>query len=173
VASFNRKRSSKKFTPPKLMLTSMMDMFTIILIFLLFSFSKDTEKLPLSKDIQLPSSNTQTSYEDSIKVVLSSNKLTLNDEVIATLDKDKILGLDPDKPEQSELYARLRSLWEDRFQQTNGKPEDRHVLFLCDKHHSFKTINTVIKTAGMAGYPNFQLAVLKGRKDSGNNNQLP
>jgi biopolymer transport protein ExbD len=35
------------------------------------------------------------------------------------------------------------------------------LLFLCDKQHTFRSINHVIKTAGMAGFPNFQFAVLK------------
>jgi biopolymer transport protein ExbD len=165
VALGNRKNRSKKFSPPKLMLTSMMDMFTIVLIFLLFSFSKETEKLRIAKDIQLPSSSAQTSYSDSIKVVLSSKELRLNDEVLAILDQQNILGLDPENPKASSLFHRLNSLREETVEQTSEEPKDRHILFLCDKRHSFKMINTVIKTAGMAGYPNFQFAVLEGRKD--------
>ena len=39
MALGNMRSRDKKFVPPKLMITSMMDMFTIILIFLLFQFS--------------------------------------------------------------------------------------------------------------------------------------
>ena len=39
-----------------------------------------------------------------------------------------------------------------------------HVLFLCDRSHSFRTINTVIKAAGLAGYPNFQFGVLEEKQ---------
>jgi hypothetical protein len=48
------RQRSKKFVPPKLMITSMMDMFTIILIFLLFQFSEKPETIHLMKDIELP-----------------------------------------------------------------------------------------------------------------------
>ncbi len=36
-----------------------------------------------------------------------------------------------------------------------------HILLLCDKRHSFKTINDIVKIAALAGYPNFQFGVLK------------
>ncbi len=165
MALGNRKNRSHQSSPPKLMLTSMMDMFTIVLIFLLFSFSEETEKLRIAKDIQLPRSSAQTGYADSIKIVLSSNELRLNDEVMALLDQQNILGLDPENPKESSLFHRLKSLREETIEQTSEEPKERHILFLCDKRHSFKMINTVIKTAGMAGYPNFQFAVLEGRKD--------
>ena len=79
------KRRSKKFVPPKLMLTSMMDMFTIILIFLLFSFSENPEHIKLDKDLELPRSSSKAEYSDAVKLLLSKKELRLNDELIATI----------------------------------------------------------------------------------------
>jgi biopolymer transport protein ExbD len=163
VALGRRKRKPKKFVPPKLMLTSMMDMFTIILIFLLLSFSENPETLRLDKNLELPHSSAELGYQKTIQIVLSKNELRLNDEVMAEVRGHSILGLSPDDPAASTLYQRLKTK---RTEQTAGTPEDHtdqapHILFLCDKSHSFKTINSVIKAAGMAGYPNFQFAVLE------------
>jgi biopolymer transport protein ExbD len=163
VALGRRKREPKKFVPPKLMLTSMMDMFTIILIFLLLSFSENPETLRLDKNLELPHSSAELGYQKTIQIVLSKNELRLNDEVMAEVRGHSILGLSPDDPAASTLYQRLKTK---RTEQTAGTPEDHtgqapHILFLCDKSHSFKTINSVIKAAGMAGYPNFQFAVLE------------
>ena len=47
MALGSQNRQKRKTVPPKLMLTSMMDMFTIILIFLLFSFSEEPETIKL------------------------------------------------------------------------------------------------------------------------------
>lgn len=163
MALGKRKRQSQKFVPPKLMLTSMMDMFTIILIFLLFSFSENPETLKLDTDLELPHSSAELGYQKTIKIVLSKKELRLNDEVMAEVKNHQIVGLTADDLTTSTLYQRLKAK---RAEQTASPPdvenrEAPHILFLCDQAHSFKTLNTVIKTAGMAGYPNFQFAVLE------------
>jgi biopolymer transport protein ExbD len=163
VALGSRKRKPQKFVPPKLMLTSMMDMFTIILIFLLFSFSENPETINLNKNLELPRSSAELGYQKTIQIVLSKNELILDHEVMAEVQGQSILGLNPDDPTASTLYRRLKT---QRAEQSVGTAGDAggqapHILFLCDKSHSFKTINSVIKAAGMAGYPNFQFAVLE------------
>lgn len=164
MALGRRKRKPQKFVPPKLMLTSMMDMFTIILIFLLFSFSEDPVDIRLDKNLELPHSSAELGYQKTLQIVLSKNELRLNDEVMAEVQGHCIMGLRPDDLTSSTLYQRLKAR---RSEQTAGAPDGMpaeqapHILFLCDKSHSFKTINNVIKAAGMAGYPNFQFAVLE------------
>jgi hypothetical protein len=159
----------KPFVAPKLMITSMMDMFTIILIFLLFSFSDDPEKIQLENDLELPHSSAEEKYDDSIQLVFSKGSLILDGEIIATLKEGRLEGLNPDNPKASDLYQRLvshKALLETQEQrpdidQKEIKETKNQILFLCDKMHTFKIINPVIKTAGLAGFPNFQFAVLK------------
>ena len=155
------KKRSQKFVPPKLMLTSMMDMFTIILIFLLFSFSENPEDLKLDKDLELPTSTAEGEYQETIKIVLSQKELRLNDEVMAAVQGRKIAGLTNDNLESSSLFQGLKTFRIESEKSENDQAPPTHILFLCDKSHSFQTINRVIKTAGLAGYPNFQFAVLE------------
>lgn len=164
--AFGEKGKKKGFIPPSLQITSMMDMFTIILIFLLTSYSSNPETLDLDKQVSLPESHAKLDYKDSIKLVLTKEKLMLDGKLIATLKDGDIVGL-------NKLYTALEShrnkddkLKEKILSEKNdGKevPEEKkqHILFLCDKKHSFKTINSVVKTAGRAGYPNFQFAVIE------------
>ena len=147
------------------MLTSMMDMFTIILIFLLCSFSDDPEVPGGLKELELPRSTAEAGYSDSIQIVLSQEQLKLNEDVMAEVEKETIVGLDPDNLKESTLYTQLRDLYDESQTTEGGDENPRHVLFICDKRHSFKTINTVIKTAGLAGFPKFQFAVLEGLKE--------
>lgn len=160
MALGDRRRKKQKYLPPKLMLTSMMDMFTIILIFLLFSFSENPETLNLGKNLDLPRSNSQAGYQQAIKIVLSKTELLVNDEVMAEVQNHEIVGLPVEDLKSSSLFQRLKT-----YRETNkledSEAEAQHVLFMCDKTHSFTTINTVIKTAGLAGFPNFQFAVLE------------
>lgn len=160
MALGDRNRQKRKVSPPKLMLTSMMDMFTIILIFLLFSFSEDPETIQLGKELELPHSTAEAKYQKAIKIVLTKSELRLNEEVMSEVRNQQIIGLAPEDLENSALYQRLKTY------RSINKIEDpdaqaAHILFLCDENYSFNTINTVIKTAGMAGYPNFQFAVLE------------
>ncbi|MDY7034065.1 MAG: biopolymer transporter ExbD [Thermodesulfobacteriota bacterium] len=155
------KRHSKQFVPPKLHITSMMDMFTIILIFLLFSFSNKPETINIDKNLKLPESIAKLDRKESIKLVLSLTNLTLEDEVIASVKDGKIVGLDPHKLKESNIYQKLKVYREEEIESEDEGEARKHVIFLCDKRLSFKIINTVIKAAAMAGYPNFQFAVLK------------
>lgn len=155
------KSRSQKFAPPKLMLTSMMDMFTIILIFLLFSFSENPEDLKLDKDLELPTSTAKGEYQETVKIVLSQNELRLNDEIMAAVEGRQIAGLTNDNLENSPLFQGLKTFRIESEESEEDQEPPQHVLFLCDKSHSFQTINRVIKTAGLAGYPNFQFAVLE------------
>jgi biopolymer transport protein ExbD len=175
------------------MITSLMDMFTIILIFLLFSFSDNPETIALDTNIDLPKSEAKLDHEKCIRLVFTRDSLKLEDEVIATVQEGQIIGLDPENLKASELYKKLRKIYEaadtadsptlsketveaqdftssaDEASSAGGgavgekknAEKKKPLLFLCDKQHTFKSINQVIKTAGMAGFPNFQFAVLK------------
>jgi biopolymer transport protein ExbD len=161
VALRKHRRTRQKFVPPKLMLTSMMDMFTIILIFLIFSFSENPENMQLGDDLELPSSNTEAEYSKAIKIILSKKDLRINDEIMAEVQDHQIMGMVADDLKSSALYQRLKTSRQEFVPPDDDPDQTPHVLFLCDKSYSFKTINQVIKTAGMAGYPNFQFAVLE------------
>jgi biopolymer transport protein ExbD len=161
MALGNMRNHSQKFVPPKLMITSMMDMFTIILIFLLFQFSEKPETITLMKDIELPKSTAKMEHEENIKLVLTQNGLHIGEELIAQVQKGRIIGLDLQNPKASVLYQRLAQQLANSLVETGTTQPKNHILLLCDKRHSFKTINSIVKTAALAGYPNFQFGVLK------------
>jgi biopolymer transport protein ExbD len=111
--------------------------------------------------IQLPRSSAQAQFQDNIRLVVSENSLWFGNEVIAEVKDGQVIGLNPNNLQGSVLFQKLKACRQqiDRFAE-QGADKD-HVLFLCDKRLSFKTINSIIKTAGMAGFPNFQFGVLK------------
>ncbi len=89
MALGKRRKRSKQLITPKLQITAMMDMFTIILIFLLFSFSNKPETMTLDKDLDLPKSIAKMDYRETIKLVLSQKSLKLEDKVVAKLKNGK------------------------------------------------------------------------------------
>jgi biopolymer transport protein ExbD len=156
-----RRKRTNQFAIPKLQITAMMDMFTIILIFLLFSFSDRPETMTIDKDLELPESQSKMDYRETIKLVLSPKNLKLENKVIARLENGQIIGLHPDKVEESVLYKELRQYRAKNDIPATGEKREAPILFLCDKRVPFKTINRIVKTAGLAGFPDFQFAVLK------------
>jgi biopolymer transport protein ExbD len=161
MALGNMRSRAKKFVPPKLMITSMMDMFTIILIFLLFQFSEKPETIHMMEDIELPKSTAKMDHTETIKLVLTQNSLHINDDLIAQVIKGRIIGLNAQNPKASVLYQMLEKQSAKAVEELDEKQPKDHILLLCDKRHSFRTINDIVKTAALAGYPNFQFAVLK------------
>lgn len=157
MALGQRRKNRAAFTPPKLQLTSMMDMFTIILIFLLFSFSNNPEQLKLGNELVLPGSSSKLDYKDSIRLILTKNELRLDDKVVARVEGETVTGLDG-------LYTALKNyriVADDLKREVNPETRKEHILFLCDRTHSFKVVNAIMKTAGRAGYPNFQFGVVE------------
>ncbi len=171
-----------EFVPPKLQITAMMDMFTIIVFFLMFSYTDQPNDIDLDKDISLPQSQARIDYHDAIKLVLTQSVLKIDDRIVATVSEGQVSDLNPEKPESSALFLTLKSLHEQHRQRsgsaavdTGAPPQTReeaaqpvqpkeshqHLLFFCDRALPFKTINQVVKTAALAGYANFQLAVLE------------
>jgi biopolymer transport protein ExbD len=143
-----------------------MDMFTIILIFLLFSFSENPETITLGKDMELPESSSKTDYNEAVKIVLSKNEIRLNEEWIGSIEKTKIAGMESSELESSALYQRLKTYRSEFERNKTAKGQAPHIFLICDKSHSFKTVNSIIKTAGLAGYPNFQFAVLESGREA-------
>ena len=129
MALGRRRKSARTFVPPKLMLTSMMDMFTIILIFLLFSFSESPEKIKLGEDLQLPRSTAEVKYQQALKIILTKTELRINDEVMAKVNHEEIEGLSGKDLQSSELFKRLKRFRSDMKAKENDKQEQPHVLF--------------------------------------------
>jgi len=161
MRQYGTKRAARSFNPPKLNITSMMDMFTIILIFLLFSFSSKPEITGLEKNMELPQSTAKTDLQETIKLILSRSTLKMEDEVIAEISKGTIVGLDPENLKSSELFQGLAQRAASKTEHGTEPAEPAPILLLCDRRLPFKTINQITKTAALAGYPNFQFAVLK------------
>ncbi|MBN1906346.1 MAG: biopolymer transporter ExbD [Deltaproteobacteria bacterium] len=158
-------RRRKQSVTPKLMLTSMMDMFTIVLLFLLCSLSDKPESIRLDKDLELPKSSAEIDYDQNLKLVLTRSQLMIDDEKVAEVKNGMISGVDEKDLKKSLLYKRLKETFEKSKETAADSNEDnakeQEIVFVCDKSHEFKVINQVIKTAGLAGYPNFQFAVLQ------------
>ncbi|SMF63085.1 Biopolymer transport protein ExbD/TolR [Alteromonadaceae bacterium Bs31] len=167
---------NRDFVPPTLQITAMMDMFTIIVFFLLFSYSDRPDEIDLEKTIDLPVSSAERDYDNVLKVFVSSEAVKIDEQLVAEIRQGRVMGYDPEKPKESGIYKALLKIREKEIRENQmqelgtskndkveaeqeDKPKMAQVLFFCDRTVPFKAINTVMKTIGMAGYPNMQFAV--------------
>jgi biopolymer transport protein ExbD len=139
-----------------------MDVMTIILIFLLFSFSSQDQNLRLAKDMELPKSTSEKPFKWAINITLTENELMVEDLTVCRYKNGQFgdIGDDPDKIVL--LYKQLTDLKSlEKYREVDRDASEPVVIFQADKKHKFDTIYKVMKTAAMAGYPNFRFAVLK------------
>jgi biopolymer transport protein ExbD len=139
-----------------------MDMMTIILIFLLFSFSAQDQNIRMEKDIELPNSNSEKPFKWAINIMVSQKQLKVEDELVCPLKNGRFVAKKEESGKVVPLFDRLVKLKDvEEYRNVDRDTEEPVVIFHADKKHRFETIYTIMKTAAMAGYPNFRFAVLK------------
>ena len=147
----------------KLNITSMMDMFTIILVFLLFSFSTQDQNVVIEKDLTLPVSTSELDVKWSINVTLTKDELRVDKNVIANIKDNEFISAKVEGNKILPLYNVLEKYKNiDEFEKvTENNDRNKILLFQIDKDVSYKILNKVLKTSGMAGYPDFRFIVQK------------
>lgn len=162
----NPLKSGKKSGNSELNLTAMVDMFTVIVIFLLQSFSGEGE-VSVHKNLVLPDSEkAKPLSERGPIVVVMQGEVSLDGEVIATLDDEQA-----DDPGIQALTERLTAIREQnnkveeelRKKDPNRpqKPFDGHLIVQADQKTDFKLVRRAIFSANAAGWVHLQFAVQK------------
>ncbi len=160
--AWRRVAMQKQNGTASLNITSLMDVMTIILIFLLFSFSSQDQNLRLSKDMELPKSDSDKPFKWAINITLTENELMVEDLSVCRYKNGRFVDTKNDPDKINLLYKQLTDLKSlEKYREVDRDASEPVVIFQADKKHKFDTIYKVMKTAAMAGYPNFRFAVLK------------
>ncbi len=160
--SWRRVATQKQNGNATLNITSLMDVMTIILIFLLFSFSSQDQNLRMAKDMELPKSDSDKPFKWAINITLTENELMVEDLSVCRYKNGQFVDTKGDPGKINLLYKQLTDLKSlEKYREVDRDASEPVVIFQADKKHEFNTIYKVMKTAAMAGYPNFRFAVLK------------
>src|ERR1700722_14827033 len=84
---FQNRRSAGHF---KIQITSMVDMFVILLVFLLRSYSTSPVNISPREGLRLPESTSPTDPVDVLKMVISTDGVFVEDKKIVTFDHGAI-----------------------------------------------------------------------------------
>ena len=158
-------RSCKRKEELPLQITSMMDMFTIILVFLLKSFSAEGSILTNADNLVLPNSDSHKKPTEVNLQVAVTGKMVLLDNIplIPTDDIRKIPQDDPD-PVVGALMEKLESclaLEKDMVCSGALNKASRKVIIQVDKNVGFDVLFKVMNTCGKAGYETMNFAVME------------
>ena len=160
--AFIPSRIKKHDTDPgqvRLNLTSMMDMFTIILVFLLKTYSTEGLLIQPSDNLTLPSSSIERSAEVGLDLVVSKESIAINHEevekVSSALNQDELII--QNLLEKLQLYAREAKRMEVQY----GTKFSGKVTIQGDKEIPYRLLVKVMATCGKAEYPNMRLVVYR------------
>lgn len=149
-----------------LMLTSMLDILTTMLFFLMQNYSQVVSDFNVGKDLQLPQSTALQPPMPALQLVVSEKSIMLDNQQIADVvngDVDKKAmfkdGVTIVPLAQALKAQKDRSLFVE-------KHNDQHsftgaIVMQADKDLTFNVLKKVIFTAGMSDFVMFKMAVLK------------
>ncbi len=140
-----------------LLLTSLMDIFTILVFFLLFhSSGSDVQEPP--KDIHLPESVIEAKPRETVEITVSPEIVLVQGKaVISTLD---LLNVKRDTVE--EITERLAQLERNIIGiSTKAVVEGKEVTILAHKTIPFTALKKIMSTCTGSGYGRISLAVIQ------------
>jgi len=141
---------------PRVSLTSMMDVFTILVFFLLVN-SSATEVLETPKQITLPASITEQRPRETVVVFISRTDVTVQGEVVTTPAEVEAAPTE----HVAGVATRLSELKQQVIGTSTQAIADSHeVTILADRAVPFTVIKRVMSTCTSQGYTKISLAVL-------------
>ncbi|MCH8249630.1 MAG: biopolymer transporter ExbD [Proteobacteria bacterium] len=139
----------------KMNLTSLMDIFTILVFFLLVNTGA-VQVLDTPKEISLPESRVKSKPRETVVIFISPTEVLVQGKLVALVDdilKDKSSVLDP-------IAARLAQLKKNVIGiSTLAVSTSQEVTILADKSVPFIVIKTIMSTCTGEGFEVVSLAV--------------
>ncbi len=158
-------------------INSMMDMMTIILVFLLKSYSATDVSVAPSDDLTLPFSSSQKAPELAVNLVLEQKWILVDGERVVELDTvvDETTGMTAPAIPEDELQGEnmIGELYEvlyDKAEQAERIGEwtknsdlgfKGRILLQVDREMPYSVLRAVMYTAGQAKFGEFKFVVYK------------
>jgi len=151
-------------SPASLNMVSLMDIFTILVFFLLVS-STDQESLPSMKEIKLPEATSEQKIKTNIVILVSNDRIMIQGrEVIkasaALRDKGSVIP---------KLRAELDREAEKKTKKVKDtkKVKKRGVTIMGDREIPYVLLKKIMLTCASTEFTNISLAVLTKEPDAG------
>ena len=166
IRGFARKLAEPE-TIRELNITPMMDMMTIILVFLLKNFSGTTQMLTLDDNLQVPPSTTRLMAKEAVPVLVTKKVVLIEGQAVAPINNGKIdASLKPDGDNGYLIQPIVDILnkiskRERRVAEVSQGQFESELMIVADKSTPYRLLTEVLYSCGQAGYQNYRLIVLK------------
>ena len=134
----------KKNLAQTLMLTSLVDAFSILVIYLLMSYSSSGEIMYISKDMKLPSATEAEVLSRQIIIKFEHGKYFIENEEVRKQD----------------LFVRLLKMkteFKEKYPELDG---ENKIIIQADKDEKYLDLNTIIHASAQAGFEEIKFAVI-------------
>ena len=153
----------------ELNITAMMDLMTIILVFLIKSFSASSITVTASEDVRPPMSTARATPKDTICITVTPKSIMVGDKTkvslasnatikAADLQGKLILPLDAALKKEVEKLKYIA-------ERNPTSPFNREVSIIGDKRVSYDVLSSVLYTAGINELENFRFIILQKNPD--------
>lgn len=142
---------------PKLPLTSLMDVFTILVFFLMVNQSS-VESLQQPKQIDLPESMVEEKPRETVVILVGRDEVLVQGVPVARIADIQASGeieIEPIGIRLAELSVRVIGL------NTRTVAESQEVTVLADKSIPFSVLKKILATCTAEGYTRVSLAVVQ------------
>jgi len=158
---FGHGAHGKKSGFADLLITPLVDMFIIIVLFLIANFSATGEVLMMTKDIELPDAVNVKEIEMHPVVMVSNEQVSISGNVVGRVEdlvKDEYLNI----PQLEEKLRDMKKQFEDLHSMAGegANAFKGDVNIQAHKDVEFKIIKRVMFSCATAGYNNINFAVI-------------
>lgn len=159
----NKGRHIRTDAEVKLNITPMMDIFTIILVFLLKMYSTQGQLVTPAKGLTLPTSSITIATHEALSIKILQNKLLLENTVILDGDDFKKVLKDDTKNLIDPLHKALLKHGNEAKKSAEmfGRLFSGEISIHGDSTVPFALLKKVMYTCGEAGYPTMRLLVYR------------
>jgi len=158
VAKAKLGHAGRKSLYAPLNLVAYIDMMTMLVIFLLMSFSATGEILFVQKNIVLPDAQNWSELERAPVIGVSKDVVTLDGSQVATAD-DLVKDSSTGDFKLAELHDKLVTLKNNYKLLHPGEEFNGIAIVQSDKNVEFKSLKKIMYSVGLAGYQNVNFAV--------------
>jgi biopolymer transport protein ExbD len=144
----------------------MVDMFVILLVFLLKSYSTSPVNLTADKNLNLPVSTSTKDPADALKLAVSKSGIFVDDKKVLSLENGKIANGDIDASDPQFIRA-LYSELDVHAKKSRGIAAvndtvefEGKLIMQADRDMPYELLKKVMYTSMMAGYADVKLAVM-------------
>jgi biopolymer transport protein ExbD len=165
-----RKKQRRNAQDPEityLNITAMMDMMTIILVYLLKQFSVTTTAVA-SDEIRLPYSSSQLPMKQAVNVTITKNAILVEDSQVVALRNGQVDPSDKQGGANSYLVTPLLTVMgqhRDRLKAIAARSQSNRfegeVTIQADAGTPYRLVTEVLYTVGQAEFGRYRLVVLK------------